>query len=48
MMKSPPNVMMPVATRSASLTRAIRRDAAAIFSRTPMLAVAIGDLRGPR
>ena len=42
MMKTPPNVMMPVAARSASFTRAIRCEAAAILSRTPMLAVAIG------
>ena len=37
----PPKVITPVAPRSTSLTRAIRLDAAAIRSRTPMLAVAM-------
>ena len=46
MMKRPPKVMTPVAPRSTSLTRAIRLEAAAIRSRTPMLAVAMGRLLG--
>ena len=41
MMKMPPKVITPVAPRSTSLTRAIRLEAAAIRSRTPMLAVAM-------
>ena len=41
MMKTPPKVITPVAARSTSLTRAIRLVAAAIRSRTPMLAVAM-------
>jgi hypothetical protein len=42
MMKRPPKVITPVAPRSTSLTRAIRLEAAAIRSRTPIAAVAMG------
>jgi hypothetical protein len=41
MMKIPPKTITPVAPRSTSLTRAIRREAAAIRSRTPIVAVAM-------